>query len=84
MATVAVIGSMLRSTTRRGHRSEMKGGTGDTKQSQRFLGRVYTAGFIGPFYITLYKSVGICLRHQEEKVYVKLLFCLMCSTASVR
>lgn len=49
MATVAVIGSMLRSTTREGHRSEMKGGTSDTQQSQPFLGHVYTGRFIGPF-----------------------------------
>ena len=33
----------------KGQRSEMKGGTGDTQQSRRFLGHVYTAGFIGPF-----------------------------------
>ncbi len=49
MATVAVIGSMHRSTTKKGQRSEMKGGTSDTQQSQPFLGHVYTAGFIGPF-----------------------------------
>lgn len=64
MATVAVIGRMLRSTKRKGQRSEMKGGSGDTQQSRKFLGHVYTAGFTGAFIQSCIKVLAsvCCLR----------------------